>query len=276
MSKSRLAFAIALIIGLQGPLPAGFASEKDPVTVKNSDLNYPILVPKNLVWGKNSILAANSAINFQIREIKRELAKLKSKGASKIVKKYVSTPTNAFPDWKIYVPSISRYTLQGFSSKGKSVGTSIKLPSDEPNLASRLVYLKQSTCAVSSMSKSARLDVCSLIRPSLEVYLRAALKTSLNMGQLMDGGGYVIQQLSTCLSGKSPYTVENGNFDCPSNAQVFGGNQRLKMQDEFATRSYTILIDKDSGTATFTYGPRDFTKVALRGSYEGGSVVGFR
>ena len=156
------------------------------------------------------------------------------------------------------------------------VGTRIKLPSDEPNLASRLVYLKQSTCAVSPMSKSASLGSCSLFRPSLEVYLRAALKTSLNMGQLMDGGGHLIQQLSTCLSSKSPYTVENGNCDCPSNAQVFGGKQRLNLQGEFATRSYTILIDKDSGTAIFTYGPRDFTKVALRGSYEGGSVVGFR
>lgn len=247
-----------------------------PVTVVNGTTSYPLSIPINLAWGQVSTEASKKAIEFQFREISTEVSKLKSRGASSIKKTFVKNPRINYVDWKNYVPTISQYTLQGFNANGKAVGTSKKLPSDVQNLASRLVYLKQKSCVISQAIRNPKLETCTIAKPTTQTYLRAALRTSTGMGQLMDLGGDIYQQLVTCLSNKSPFTVEDGIFNCPANAEIFGGNSSIAMMGEFATRSYSISIDEVAYTAILTYGPRDFSKVALRGSYEGGSVVSFR
>jgi hypothetical protein len=276
MNKNHrsLVFLLSLALVGSGYIPS-IATQKDPVTVINSGIRYPNVVPKNLVWGAKSISSATKAIDFQFNEIENEISMLKSKGATRIVKTFVKNSSVAYPDWKEYVQSISQYTLTGFSSSGKSIGASKKLPSDIPNLANRLVYLKQANCSVGNSSLQESLETCLIVKPIEGTYLRASLRSSIGMGQVTDIGGDIIQQLMTCLVNKSAFTVINGVFDCPANAKVFGGERSFKLRDNFATRSYAISIDKKKHTAIFTYGPRDFTGIALTGVYDSGSVVRF-
>lgn len=250
------------------------AEDSQPVTVLNWDVNYSLFVPKDLVWGAKSLTAADKAIEFQSKEINNALNVLKGKGAVKVVKSFLKNPVVRFSDWKTYVPSISQYVLVGFTSKGKQVGVSAKIPSDVPNLASRLVTLSQSPCSLES-SDAPSLQSCSITIPKREVYLRAALRTSLGIGQVMDMGGDIITQLETCLTMKSPFTIKNGIFDCPANARIFGGARSFKMSDSFQTRSYSIKVDATKYKAIFTYGPLDLTSIALKGAYDSGSVVRF-
>ena len=250
------------------------AVESSPVKVVNGTKVYKQLIPTDLVWGQASIGAARMAMEYQATEISSALDKLVAKGAVKVVKTFVKTSTTAYPDWKSYAPTFMQYKLSGLDANGKVVATSAKLPSDSANLASRLVYLKQSECAATGMQSSS-LSVCTISNPTPEKYLRAALRTSLGNGQTEDLGGYIYQQLLTCLKDKKPFTTKNGVFDCPSNAAIFGGERSFKLQGSFATRSYSIVINSIKRTATITYGPANYSKLALTGTYDSGSVVRF-
>ncbi|MBJ7281345.1 MAG: hypothetical protein JHD31_05735 [Rhodoluna sp.] len=271
---TAMTWSLLTALMLQVSHPA-LATNQSPVTVVNSGVKFARFVPKDLVWGEKSLTAASQAILFQSNEIETSINSLKSKGAVTIVKKFTKNPVVSFPDWKTYAPSISQYTLTGYSESGKSVGTSKKIPSDVPNLASRLVYLRQTTCSLRSLSVSQNIEQCSIVKPKNQTYLRASLRTSLGNGQVMDIGGDIFQQLETCLISKFAFTVQNGVFDCPANARIFGGERSFKMRDTFKTRSYSITIDKRKYTATLTYGPTDLTNIALTGTYESGSVVRF-
>lgn len=250
------------------------AAEVSPVKVINATKVYKQLIPENLAWGSTSISASTKAIEFQRNEIQSALDQLVAKGAVKVVKTYLKTSTIAYPDWKSYVPSVMQYKLSGFGSNGKKIGTSEALPSDSANLASRLVYLDQSECSPTG-SKSSSLQVCKISKPKSETYLRAALRTSLGSGQAEDLGGYIYQQLFTCLKGKKPFTTKGGVFDCPSNAAIFGGDRSFDLEGNFASRSYSIVVDSVKSTATMTYGPLKYSSLALTGVYESGSVVRF-
>ncbi len=251
------------------------AGSSDPLVVVNSSNTFTTKIPTNLVWGAKSLEASRKAIKFQTSEIKISLSKLTMKGAVKITKTYVKTSTLAYPDWKTYVPTFSQYVLSGLDANGKIVGRSIKLPSNSPNLASRWVYLKQSECIPEGSSPVPGLSDCVISKPKAENYLRAALRTATGNGQLEDLGGHIYQQLFTCLKNKRPFTLKNGIFDCPSNAKLFGGDRSFPVKGNFATRSYSIVFSPDKRSATLTYGPSDFTRIALTGRCVDGSVVRF-
>lgn len=275
MRANRIAISSVLsLVGLLTIAQGAFAVESSPVKVINGSKVYKQLIPTDLVWGTVSISAAAKAIEYQVNEINSALDKLVAKGAVKVVKTFVKTSTTAYPDWKSYVPTFTQYELSGLDAEGKVVETSAKLPSDSANLASRLVYLKQSECAATGMQSSS-LPACTISNPTAEKYLRAALRTSLGNGQTEDLGGYINQQLFTCLKGEKPFTVKSGVFDCPSNAKIFGGERSFKLQGSFATRSYSIVTNSSKFTATMTYGPANYSKLALTGSYDSGSVVRF-
>jgi uncharacterized Zn-binding protein involved in type VI secretion len=268
--------ALSFVLTLTGILAAQHAGavESSPVRVINGTKVYKQMIPSDLVWGSASISASAEAIKFQKAEISSAIDKLVSNGAVKVVKKFVKTSTAAYPDWKSYVPTFLQYKLEGVNSMGKVVATSTNLPSDSANLASRLIYLRQSECVVSE-APSGSLPVCTISNPTPEKYLRAALRTSLGNGQTEDLGGYIYQQLLTCLKDKKPFTTKNGVFDCPSNAVIFGGDRSFKLQGSFATRNYSIVINSIKRTATMTYGPANYSKLALTGTYDSGSVVRF-
>ncbi len=275
MRANRIAISSVLAaVGVLTIAQCAFAAESSPVKVINGTKVFKQLIPQDLVWGSASLSASTKAIEYQATEINSALDKLVAKGAVKVVKTFVKTSTTAYPDWKSYVPTFTQYKLSGLDANGKVVATSAKLPSDSANLASRLVYLKQSECAATGMQPSS-LPVCTISNPTSEKYLRAALRTSLGNGQSEDLGGYIYQQLFTCLKGKKPFTVKSGVFDCPSNAKIFGGERRFKLQGSFATRSYSIVINSSKFTATMTYGPANYSKLALTGTYDSGSVVRF-
>lgn len=271
---ATLGITIAATVGILSVSQSSLAAEVSPVKVINDTKVYKQLIPENLVWGSTSISASTKAIEYQRNEIQSALDQLVAKGAVKVVKTYLKTSTNAYPDWKSYVPSIKQYKLSGFNSTGKKNGTSAALPSDSANLASRLVYLDQSGCTPTGM-KYGSLQACTINQPKSGTYLRAALRTSLGSGQTEDLGGYIYQQLFTCLKGKKPFTSKGGVFDCPSNAAVFGGDRSFDLQGNFATRSYSIVVDSAKSTATMTYGPLNYLSLALTGVYESGSVVRF-
>lgn len=266
---------------LLGVLGAGFvsqpalASASDPLTIVNGNVKFSKEIPKNLVWGASSLEASRNAIEYQTSEIETAILKLSKKGAVKITKTFVKTSTLAYPDWKTYVPTFSQYVLSGSDANGKIVGRSIKLPSNSPNLASRWVYLKQSECIPEGSSPVPGLSDCVISKPKAENYLRAALRTATGNGQLEDLGGHIYQQLFTCLKNKRPFTLKNGIFDCPSNAKLFGGDRSFPVKGNFATRSYSIVFSPDKRSATLTYGPSDFTRIALTGRCVDGSVVRF-
>jgi len=275
--KLTLTAAIGITISAIGMLTSAqcaFSVESSPVTLINDQKVYKQLIPEDLVWGSASITAATRAIEYQASEINSALDKIVSKGAVKVVKTFLKTSTIAYPDWKSYVPTFSQYKLSGLDTMGKVIATSTKLPSDPANLANRLVYLNQSECAAATMQSSS-LPICTISKPTSKKYLRAALRTSLGNGQTEDLGGYIYQQLFTCLTDKKPFTTKNGVFDCPSNAAIFGGDRSFKLQGNFATRSYSIVIIPSKYRATMTYGPANYSKLALTGVYESGSVIRF-
>ena len=266
---------------LMGMLGAGFvsqpslASPSDPVTIVNGKAKFSKEIPTNLVWGEKSLEAAKKAVTFQTSEIETAISKLKIKGAAKITKTFVKTSTLAYPDWKTYVPTFSQYVLTGSDATGKVVGRSIKIPSDSANLASRLVYLRQSECIPAGQSSNSKLPTCTVTKPKQETYLRAALRTAFGNGQLEDLGGFIYQQLFTCLVNKRAFTVKSGVFDCPSNAKLFGGNRSFPVKGNFATRSYSIAFSSDKRSATLTYSALNFKSIALTGRCEDSSVVRF-
>lgn len=266
---------------LLGLLSLGFtaqqtsAASKSPVSVVNGNIKFSTKIPANLSWGQTSLEAATRAIDYQTSEIETAITKLTAKGAVKISKAFVKTPTGVFPDWKNYVPTFSQYILSGSDSKGKVVGRSIKIPSDSANLANRLVYLKQSECVPAGQSPKSTLPNCTVTEPKQETYLRAALRTASGNGQLEDLGGLIYQQLFTCLVNKRAFTVKAGVFDCPSNAKIFGGNRSFPVKGNFATRSYSIVFSSDKKSATLTYSALNYKSIALTGKCEDGSVVRF-
>jgi len=275
MRVKRIAISSALsLLGILTVAQCAFAVESSPVKVINGTKVYKQAIPLDLVWGSASISASAKAIEFQTTEINSALDKLVSKGAVRVVKTYVKTSTAAYPDWKSYVPTFMQYKVSGLDTTGKVVATSVLLPSDSANLASRLVNLRQSECVLTGMP-SGSIPVCTISKPTAEKYLRAALRTSLGNGQTEDLGGYIYQQLFTCLKDKKPFTTKSGVFDCPSNAAIFGGDRSFKLQGSFATRSYSIVINSIKRTATMTYGPANYSKLALTGTYDSGSVVRF-
>ncbi|MEN9970955.1 MAG: hypothetical protein RL146_256 [Actinomycetota bacterium] len=266
---------------LLGLLSLGFsaqqtsAASKSPVSVVNGNIKFSTKIPANLSWGQTSLEAATQAIDYQTSEIETAITKLTAKGAIKVTKTFVKTPTGTFPDWKNYVPTFSQYILSGLDATGKVLGRSIKIPSDSANLANRLVYLRQSECIPAGQSSNSTLPTCSATKPKQETYLRAALRTASGNGQLEDIGGFIYQQLYTCLGNKKPFTIKAGVFDCPSNAKIFGGNRSFPVKGNFATRSYSIAFSPDKRSATLTYSALNYKTIALTGRCEDGSVVRF-
>lgn len=266
---------------LLGMLGAGFvsqpsiASPSDPVVIVNGNVKFSKEIPTNIVWGEKSLEASRKAITFQTSEIETAISKLTAKGATKINKTFVKTSTMAYPDWKNYVPTFSQYILTGSDATGKVVGRSINIPSDSANLANRLVYLRQPECIPAGQPSNSTLPNCTVTKPKQETYLRAALRTASGNGQLEDLGGFIYQQLFTCLGNKRAYTVKAGVFDCPSNAKIFGGNRSFPVKGNFATRSYSIAFSSDKRSATLTYSALNYKSIALTGRCEDGSVVRF-
>ena len=266
--------AVALVAPIGSTTPAN-AINKSPVTVVNGTTTFSLSVPTNLVWSEASKAAATQAIEFQRSEIEKAIAQLSSKGAIKIQKRIVKPQNVPFSDWKDYLPSLDQYKLVGFNFKGKVVGTSNVIPSDGPNFADRLVVLEQSECTPANSANSPKIPVCSITVPKPEKFLRAALRASMGNGQLEDLGGFLYQQLYTCLIGSRPFTVKGGVFDCPSNASLFGGNHSFNLVGDFATRHYKIDIDSSNRRAKITYSQLDLTALANTATYDSGSVVRF-
>jgi hypothetical protein len=274
-TRKVLSTLLVVLLNLAFVPQQALASPSDPLVIVNGRVTYTPKIPTNLVWGEKSLEASRKAITFQTSEIETAISKLLKKGAVKITKTYVKTSTQAYPDWKTYVPTFSQYVLSGLDSSGKVVGRSSKLPSDSANLASRWVYLKQADCIPEGSNPASSLPLCAISKPKAENYLRAALRTATGNGQLEDLGGHISQQLFTCLKNKRAFTVKNGIFDCPSNAKFFGGDRSFPVKGDFATRSYLITFSSNKQSATLTYGPRNYASIALTGKYEDGSVVRF-
>jgi hypothetical protein len=250
------------------------AADSSPVKVVNDTKIYKVLIPNDLQWSSKSLNAATKAIAYQKNEIALALEKLAAKGAVTIVKKYVKTSSVAYPDWKSYVPTYNQYTLSGLSAKGKIIASSGKLPSDSANLANRLVYLVQTKCAPKELNPT-DIETCAISEADPKLYLRAAMRTALGNGQTEDLGGYIYQQLLTCLKGKKPFTITDDYFDCPSNAAIFGGARGFNLHGNFASRSYSIEVNKLKFTATLTYGPLKYSEIANSAVYGSGSVIRF-
>lgn len=274
-TNKLLATLLTCLLSLGSVSQPSFASSSDPVVIVNGNVKFSNEIPKNLVWGEKSLEASRKAIRFQTTEIETAISKLTIKGATKITKTFVKTSTMAYPDWKAYVPTFSQYILSGSDLNGTVVGRSIKLPSNLPNLASRLVYLKQSECHPEGSSSLAIFATCTVSKPKAENYLRAALRTASGNGQLEDLGFHIYQQLFTCLKNKRPFTMKNGIFDCPSNAKFFGGDRSFPLKGNFATRSYSIAFSSNKRSATLTYSALNYKSIALTGRCEDSSVVRF-
>lgn len=281
--QSKLLFSILICLAISVTNATGAissysqsstAADSSTVKVINETKVYKVLVPKDLQWSSESMKAATKAALFQKNEIALALEKLRSKGAVTIVKNYVKTSSVAYPDWKSYVPTYNQYTLSGINAKGKIVASSAKLPSDSANLANRLVHLVQSKCAPKVLNSSG-IEACTISEADPKQYLRAAMRTALGNGETEDLGGFIYQQLFTCLAGKKPFTITDGYFDCPSNAAIFGGTSGFNLNGNFASRSNSIEVNQSKFTATLTFGPIKYSELANSAVYGSGSVIRF-
>lgn len=271
LSYSAIAITLTLVCGL----PSAVAADNQ-VTVVNKDMPDRFFVAKNLPWSKASKAEVSKAAAYLRSEIQNELDMLKILGATKVTRKYITTDSEAYPDWKDYVEHFDQYVLTGLTAKGKVVAESKPLPFDRPDLASRLGQLKAIPCSI-SVKNSQGLPKCEMASISPDIFLRAAFRSYKNNTPNSDmaEAGFYQQQLSVCLANKFPYQVKNSTFICPRNKEIFSVGSRFPTAKTYIGFSYSISIDTKTNKAVMTYKGKDLSNVAPKATYSSSSLMRF-
>lgn len=254
MGKKLKAFvALALLTSMFSSAGANAASEV--VTVTNPLTRVSYVVPTNLKWSNRALAAATSAQKIVYEDLKAGIELLASNGATRLVKVKNNWQTSEYPDWKKYVPDILSYDLKGYDGK-KLVMTYSDVHAG-PELASRLIYLKQTSCSFSKFKtmpfKAWSDKYCPIVIGSKEDYLRASIRVFMSMSEsYFASATYAKGVLTQCLTKKYKFTIKNNVFSCPK-AETYPGQETFPLTEHPFDGGYLIKIDAKTNTAKFTY-----------------------
>jgi len=253
------------------------STAEDVVTETNSGYYSQMTIPKNLKWTSANLLAAKSAQRFLYRKLITEINSLKSQGSVGIRKRYISEQTLAYPDWKKYVGELRTYYLVGFDSAGLTTAQTAD-PGDAPNLASRLVYLKDDKCLFRDFNlfdfETWWAPKCQIKVESKEEFLRAALRTWMTMSDnAYQSVSLYKEKVSACISRKLKYSISDGIFNCPSVRSYFYGDTSFPLRQQQLSGGYLFNINKAKGRATLTYLKPMFQDWANTASWDPNSFV---
>ena len=254
MGKKLKAFvALALLTSMFSSAGANAASEV--VTVTNPLTRVSYVVPTNLKWSNRALAAATSAQKIVYEDLKAGIELLASNGATRLVKVKNNWQTSEYPDWKKYVPDILSYDLKGYD--GKTLVMTYSDVHAGPELASRLIYLKQTSCSFSKFKtmpfKAWSDKYCPIVIGSKEDYLRASIRVFMSMSEsYFASATYAKGVLTQCLTKKYKFTIKNNVFSCPK-AETYPGQETFPLTEHPFDGGYLIKIDAKTNTAKFTY-----------------------
>ncbi len=254
MGKKLKAFvALTLLTSMFSSAGANAASEV--VTVTNPLTRVSYVVPTNLKWSNRALAAATSAQKIVYEDLKAGIELLASNGATRLVKVKNNWQTSEYPDWKKYVPDILSYDLKGYD--GKTLVMTYSDVHAGPELASRLIYLKQTSCSFSKFKtmpfKAWSDKYCPIVIGSKEDYLRASIRVFMSMSEsYFASATYAKGVLTQCLTKKYKFTIKNNVFSCPK-AETYPGQETFPLTEHPFDGGYLIKIDAKTNTAKFTY-----------------------
>jgi hypothetical protein len=276
MGKTTKALVLlALIASMFTATGANAASEVVTVTNPNARASY--VVPTNLKWSKRALTAATSAQKIVYEDLKAGIELLADNGATRLVKVKNKWQTQEFPDWKRYVPDILSYELKGY--QGNTLVMTHSDPHAGPELASRLIYLKQSSCSLTKFKsmpfQTWSAKYCPIVIGSKENYLRASIRVFMSMGEsYFSSATYAKGVLTQCLAKKFEFTIKNNVFSCPK-ANTYPGHETFPLTKHPYDGGYLIKIDAKTKTAKFTYLEPKWQEWANLARYQESAVINF-
>jgi hypothetical protein len=273
--KNKALISLIFVTSIFGSTGAIAASPV--VTVTNQAEVRSYVVPTNLKWSKKALAAAEAAEKIVYEDLKGGIESLFNNGATRLVKVKSKWQTVEYPDWKKYVPDYLSYDLHGYD--GKTLVMTHQDAHAGPDLASRLVYLKQSSCSFSKFSsmsfKAWSAKYCPIVISSKESYLRASIRVSMAMGQsYFWSANYAKGIVTECLTKKYKYTIKNNVFSCP-NASTYPGQESFPLSERLHNGGYRIKIDAKTNKAVFTYLEPLWQEWANRARAQDSAVIGF-
>ena len=271
--KLKALVALALLTSMFSSTGANAASEA--VTVTNPLTRVSYVVPTNLKWSNRALAAATSAQKIVYEDLKAGIELLANNGATRLVKVKNNWQTSEYPDWKKYVPDILSYDLKGYD--GNTLVMTYADVHAGPELASRLIYLKQSSCSLSkfkTMTFKAWSDkYCPIVIGSKEDYLRASIRVFMSMSEsYFASATYAKGVLTQCLTKKYKFTIKNNIFSCPK-AETYPGQETFPLTEHAFDGGYLIKIDAKTNTAKFTYLEPLWQEWANRSRSQGSAVI---
>jgi len=271
----RATFAFILLC-LQCVATESFASNQ-PVTVTNPDHRSSYVVPKDLKWSKSALAAASAAEEIVYQDLVAGIQSLANNGATRLVKVKNNWQTVEYPDWKKYVPDIFSYDLKGYD--GNTLVMTYADSHAGPELASRLIYLKQNSCSFSkykTMSfESWSAKYCPIVIGSKENYLRASIRVFMSMSEgYFSSATYARSALVECFTKQYKYTIEKNIFSCPK-AAPYPGFDPFPLYERKFDGGYQIDIDVKTNTAKFSYLEPLWQEWANRSRFQGSAVINY-
>jgi len=266
--------ALALIASMFSGTGANAASEV--VTVTNPGATKSYVVPNNLKWSKSALAAATAAQNIVYEDLKAGIELLVNNGATRLVKVKNNWQTSEFPDWKKYVPDVISYNLKGYD--GNTLVMTYEDAHAGPELASRLIYLKQSSCSFSkfnSMSfKAWSAKYCPIVIGSKEDYLRASIRVFMSMSESYFSSAFTAKSIVTeCLTKKYKFTIKNNIFSCPKSSYTW--LKTFPLTERLHDGGYQIKVDVKTNKATFTYLEPLWQEWANRSRFQDSAVINY-
>ena len=244
--------ALALIASMFSSTGANAASEV--VTVTNPGATKSYVVPTNLKWSTSALAAATAAQKIVYEDLKAGIEMLVDNGATRLIKVKNNWQTQEYPDWKKYVPDILSYDLKGYD--GNTLVMTYADVHAGPELASRLIYLKQSSCSLSKFKtlpfKAWSDKYCPIVIGSKESYLRASIRVFMSMSESYFSSAFTAKGVVTeCLTKKYKFTIKNNIFSCPKTSYTWF--KSFPLTERIYDGGYQITIDVKTKTAKFSF-----------------------
>lgn len=272
--KPKALVALTLLASMFCASGASAASEVVTVTNPNAFRSY--VVPTTLKWPKTALAAASAAEKIVYEDLKAGIESLVNNGATRLVKVKNNWQTEEYPDWKKYVPDVLSYDLKGYD--GNTLVMTYQDVHAGPELASRLVYLKQNRCSFSKFHtmtfKAWSAKYCPIVIGSKENYLRASIRVFMSMSEsYFSSANYAKAVLTECLTKKFKFTIKNNVFTCPKTSYTWF--KSFPLTERLHDGGYQIKVDVKTNTAKFTYLEPLWQEWANRSRFQDSAVINY-
>ncbi len=272
--KAKACVALLLLSSMFGANGANAANPAVTVTNPNATKSY--VVPTSLKWSKSALAVATAAQKIVYEDLKAGIELLVNNGATRLAKVKNNWQTSEFPDWKKYVPDVLSYNLKGYD--GNTLVMTYEDAHAGPQLASRLIYLKQSSCSLSKFNsmtfKSWSAKYCPIVIGSKEDYLRASIRVFMSMSESYFSSAFTAKNVVTeCLTNKYKFTIKNNIFSCPKTSYTWFNS--FPLTEQLYDGGYQIKIDLKTNTAKFTYLEPLWQEWANRSRFQDSAVINY-